>query len=89
MGLLLSLTLRVNAQNEYSYLRGVGVFEGEAYSGISVSYAGGGDIQISGYAFDESAQNNAIYLRTSALTGENVDLLGPQLDRKLSLTTQL
>ena len=88
MGLLLSLTLRVNAQNEYSYLRGVGVFEGEAYSGISVSYAGGGDIQISGYAFDESAQNNAIYLRTSALTGENVDLLGPQLDQNDEFRSQ-
>ena len=78
----LLMTAQVCLTAEVKQLRGVGVFESSSYSGLGVSYAGGAEIMIHGYGFDQTPSSNFIYFETDALSTSAVRLPGTPISGK-------
>ena len=66
-------------------IRGVGIFESSDFSGIQVSYGGGADILVSGYAMDYTASSNQVVFTTSDLSTSEIRIPGPALSCKLCI----
>ena len=67
-------------------MRGVGLVDSTTFNGISVSYAGGGEINVDGYDFNAYAASNIPYMTTSGV-GQTVVSRGPDFSGKWFMFT--
>ena len=67
-----SISIVVLSASCQAGLRGVGLYESNSFSGISVSMAGGGNLNIASgdQAFDGFAMQNMVSYKTSDLGGD-------------------
>ena len=65
-------------------LRGVGLYESDHFTGIGMSMAGGGYINIAadGSSFDGAPQSNQLFFKNTDLGGGDIRLQLPQMSGK-------